>query len=361
MRYLLILAVILVSLCAGLPEIPFINPGNTSVQQAGLLIIDAESPDAFVRVDFQPEIKTGRSENILFDIENKNNFNLENVDLTIYDPCVFTGDTTKNIGEIKANRSATFSLKLTAGNTDLDKDCDVKFKLSYNTEYSLFQDIAVLSQSEYEQREAAGTLNNIPIQSSSPSSPFKISLSFSGKQPFITDENYRINLDYYNIGNGVLEVKNITIINPENLKDFSCNDYKSTTINCMPIRECVPIPTDSEVIEQCELGAMTCTWFIEETDCKNQAGCYWDGTVCRGTATQCSSINDRQTCNKQIGCEWSNFYLTRSLNFIGNRATGSSCSFTTTTIQPLDIKSLTITASYKYVLYNSILIKVKRK
>jgi hypothetical protein len=307
MRYLLILAVILVSLCTGLPEIPFINSGNTSIQKAGLLIIDAESPDAFVRIDFQPEIKTGRPENILFDIENKNNFNLENAVLTIYDPCVFTGDTTKNIGDIKANRSATFSLKLTAGNIDLDKDCDVKFKLSYNTEYSLFQDIAVLSQSEYEQREAAGTLNDIPIQSSSPLSPFKISLTLLGEQPFITGEKYYMSIDYANIGSGFIEVKkyDIGIATPANVNDFSCSDdYISTSSSS-------GLPGFS------------------------------------GGSSSSSSNFD--------------LVLNKDLIFISNRAPTSTCTFTASTSQPMDIKSLTITASYKYVLYNSILIKVKRK
>jgi hypothetical protein len=315
MRYLLILAVVLVSLCTGLPEIPFINSGNTSIQQAGLLIIDAESPDAFVRVDYQPEVITGRPENILFDIENKNNFNLENVDLTIYDPCVFTGDTTKNIGEIKANRSATFSLKLTAGNTDLDKDCNVKFKLSYNTSYSLFQDIAVLSQSEYEQREAAGTLNDIPIQSSSPSSPFKISLTLLGEQPFINGEKYYMSINYANIGSGFIEVKkyDIGIATPTNIKDFTCSDdYISTS---------------------------------------------------SASASASSGGFSGGASGRPIGVvgQLPNFILNKDLIFISNRAPTSTCTFTASTSQPMDIKSLTITASYKYVLYNSILIKVKRK
>jgi hypothetical protein len=273
-------------MCAGLPEIPFLNSGNASIQQGGLLIIDAESPDVFVRVDYQQEVKTGRPEEMLFVLENKNNFDLKDVHLTIYDPCVFTGNTEKDAGEIKANRSATFSLKLTAGNVDMDKDCNVKFKLNYNTSYSLFQDIAVLSQSEYDQRETAGTLKNIPIQYSSPSSPLKITINLLGEQPFVTGEKYYMSIDYANTGSGFIEVDkgDITITAPSNVNGFACdNDYDSSLT------------------------------------------------------------------------------LNKDLIFANNRASTSTCHFTTFTSQPLDIKSLTITARYKYVLYNSIIIKVKRK
>jgi hypothetical protein len=284
MRYLLLLAIVLVSLCAGLPEIPFINPGNATVQKAGMVIIDEESPDVFITAEAIPtEVKAGRNVNIYFELRNKNNFDLKNVSLLVYDSCIFTGETEKNIDALKANRSVQWSLKLTAGSTDLDKNCNVKFRVKYDAEYSMFQDIAVLTQSEYEQREVSGTLNNIPIQSSFPETPLRISLSFSDTQPFINNENYYMNLDYYNKGNGFIEVEkeNITIKTSSNIKDFSCNDYNDLALN-------------------------------------------------------------------------------RSLKFIENRAAGSTCSFTTVAAQPLDIKSLTITARYKYMLDNSILIKVKR-
>ena len=160
MRYLLILAIVLVSLCTGLPEIPFINPGNTSVQKAGVLVIDQESPDIFVSVNAIPtEVKAGRDINVFFDLRNKNLYDLKNVNLTVYDPCIFTGDMGKYIDYIRANRTVSFSLKWTADQTDLDKDCNVKFRVSYDAESSLFQDIAVLSKSEYEQREVAGTFD----------------------------------------------------------------------------------------------------------------------------------------------------------------------------------------------------------
>ena len=285
MRYLLILAIVLVSLCAGLPEIPFLNPGNVTVQKAGILIIDSESPDVFIRAEPIPtEVKARRNVNVFFELRNKNNYDLKNVNFTVYDPCLFTGDLEKNISEIKANRTYSFSLKWTAGSTEFDRDCNVKFRILYDAEYSLFQDIAVLSQSEYEQREVAGTLNNIPIQSSFPDSPLRISLSFSDTQPFMENEKYYMIIDYTNVGSGLVEVKerDIRIQTPTNINNFYCSDYDS------------------------------------------------------------------------------NLALKEKLNFIGNRAPTSTCNFNTTTTQTMDIKSLSITARYKYILDSSILIKVKR-
>lgn len=287
MRYLLLLAVILVSLCAGLPEIPFripfINPeNNTNISVPGTFVID--SPDLSVSVQATPtEVKSGRNVNLLFDLTNKNSYSLTNVNLTLYDPCIFTGDNGKFLSELKANRSFTFSLKLTAGNTDLDKSCNLKFRVTYDAENSLFQDIAVLTTSEYDQREVAGTLSDIPIRSNCPPSPLKISLAFSDKQPFIENEKYYMYLDYYNMGSGVLEINSgdVTINVPDNIKDFSCADYD-------------------------------------------------------------------------------NFVINHDLNFIEGRAGSSTCSFNAIANQPMDLKSLSISSRYKYILDSSITIGVKK-
>lgn len=290
MRYLLFLASILVitlvSMCAGLPEVPFFNTGDGSIQKAGVIIMDTESPDVFIRAEAIPptEVRSGRNVNVYFELRNKNTYSLKNIKLTVYDPCIFSGDVEKLITEIKANKTYTFSLKWTAGNVDLDTDCKVKFRIEYDAEYSLFQNIAVLSQSEYEQRELAGTLHDIPIQSSFPDSPLRISLSFSETQPFINNEKYYLQLDYRNVGGGVVNVDSgdITIKPPANVKEFSCADYSGNLAN------------------------------------------------------------------------------SKALNFISNRASTSSCSFTTSTAQTMDIMSLVVSARYKYMLDNSILIKVKR-
>jgi cold shock CspA family protein len=83
MRYLLILAIAFVSMCAGLPEIPFFNTGDGTVQKAGFVIMDAESPDLFISAEAIPtEVRAGRNVNVYFELRNKNNYDLKNVKLT---------------------------------------------------------------------------------------------------------------------------------------------------------------------------------------------------------------------------------------------------------------------------------------
>ena len=328
MRYLLILAILAISMCTGLPEIPFINPGNTSIQKSGIITVDTESPDVFIRAEFIPsEVKGGRPASIFFELKNKNTFNLKNITLFVYDSCIFSGNTTKTIDELKINRSIQWSWSWKAGNTSLDKDCKVKFRVTYDAEYSIFQDIAVLSSSEYQLKEVEGTLGDVPIQISSTESPFKVTLSFSDKQPFIENENYYLNLDYYNSGIGVIDFKALTITTPDNVENFNCSDYNYKT------------------------KAELCTLFF-----KSKPGDFWY-SFCDANHDGIVDINDIIL----LGGVMSNtLNINRKLTFVKNRAAGSVCSFTTKTSQPMDIKSLTITASYKYILDNSILMRVKR-
>ncbi len=365
MRYLPLLAIVLVSLCTGLPEIPFFNPGNSTSVGSGTLIIDSESPDLFISLDAVPnEVKSGRSANLMFELRNKKSYPLENINLTIYDTCIFTTDDEKNyIKEIKANGTKTINIKLTAEDTELDKTCNIKFRVDYQAENSFYQDIAVLSKDEYEQREISGTLGNVPVQQNFPYSPLLISLSISDKQPFMENEKYYLTIDYRNVGSGIIYIGNITMLTPPNIKDVDCNnDYKlgasSTTSG-----SCFGIP-------------FSCYAFEDPSSCEEQPGCVWNRNMgaCLGTytgppgpPTSCEGL-DQTDCNSITGCRWEIktsykdiFYLARTLRFIGNRAQTSTCSFTTTTTQPINIKSLALTASYKYALDNSISIRVRVK
>jgi len=294
MKYFLILTiflVVMISLCTALPfdipGLPFFGLSNeTNQTQIGLLKINTDSPDMFIRVEAIPsEVKSGRSETINFEIENKNSYDLKNVKVEAYDPCVFIGEFSKSIGVIKGNRTYMWSWTWKTEKTDVDKNCNVKFRIEYEADNTYYQDIAVLSESEYQLREIQGTLNQVPVQFSYPNSPFKISLKISDEQPLLNNENYYMYIDYVNIGGGLLDVKSVRINAPDNIKDISCKDYSGDailTLNRIP------------------------------------------------------------------------------LDFVGNRASTSTCSFTSTTSEPLKISSLVLITSYKYSIYDVISINVKR-
>lgn len=339
--FLAIFSVIIISLCAQLPGLPFFQANQTQVSQVGVVIIDSESPDALIRVEaIPPEVKSGRSITMYFEIQNKNPYDLRNVNVEVYDPCVFTGDFSKFIDIIKANRSIRWPFTWKVEKMNLDKDCNIKFRISYETNNSYFQDIAVLSEAEYQQRELEGTLQQVPVRFSYPNSPFKISLKFSDDQPLINNESYYMYIDYTTVGSGFLNINSVAINVPNNVKDFSCKDYSLTKI-------CYGAPSS------CNSFGMA--------DCENQRGCNYnyEFEICRGTPSPCTEF-DASNCDNQIGCKIQDVLsLNRTLNFVGNRASTSTCSFKTMISQPMQILSLVLTTSYKYILDNSISVRVK--
>lgn len=294
---LTILLIILTSLCTYFPlELPQLPSDQV---QPGANIIQTETPDIFLRIELTSlEIIAGRNLQILFEIRNKQMYDLNDVILEAYDhPCFKDIDDTfsENIDTLKGNRTILTTWRWKS-DTDLfmDKNCPIKFSLNYTANYSYFQDIAVLSESEYYQREASGTLKDIPIQSSSTVSPLGISIEFSEEQPLLENQNYYMYINYYNRGDGFITV---------NKDDIT-----------------LKTPTNINIIQE-------------------------DGKYCGGDYNQ----KDANT-----------FQLNKNLIFLRDKATPSTCKFTTSDVSTIDIKSLSLTANYKYLLDNSISVRVNK-
>ena len=284
MRYLLLLAIVFVSLCTQLPiEIPFLTP---SVQQSSFALEVTSDPDIYLKVETLPkEVKEGKNISMIFEVRNEANSDLENINVYAYDQCVFSGDNKKSISMLKPDRTERWTWKWKAGNIELPTDCNIKFRTDYENDFSLSQDVAVLTESEYYIKEQEGILEDIPISSSSSSSPLSISVGFLENQPFVDGDEVTMSIGYSYIGEGIMNISDITISIPSNLEFVSCSDYNKV-----------------------------------DTSLK----------------------------------------LTRKLNFINNKASSSNCKFTTKASQPMGIKSLSLTARYKYVLDNSISVRVKK-
>jgi hypothetical protein len=243
MKYLLVLAILLTSLCVGLPlDLPEI-PGlpfdtDSTTEQPGFFEIDQGSPDLYLRVQTIPlEVKSDRNLTMILEMRNKNDFDLTDVTVEIYDLCIFDEGTysySPEEGTLSPNETKLWRWELTAGETQLEKNCEIKIKASYNSVYHLSQDLVVLSEGEYRIRELEGTLDDVPIQRISSSNPFYISLTFPEEQPFREDtSSYSMYLDYYKTGIGFIEVNdgNITIEKPDNLRYMSCEDYDGLVLN----------------------------------------------------------------------------------------------------------------------------------
>jgi len=291
---LILLPIVLISLCSYFPnlQLPSLT-GNTQVAS-----IDSGCPDLFLSAETtSTDIKGGRSIEVFFEMRNKQNYNLSNVKIDIYDyPCFTLQNLTKNDccngGTLRSNQSCFCSWRMDADTSGVDRQCSIRFSTSYSAKNSIYQDIAVLPEAEYLQRQEAKTLSDIPIHSTSASGPLNIYLTFSEPQPFIANEpGYDMYINYNNIGNGFFG-------------DMNGNSPPKITLN------------PSGTLDN-----------IRNLDC----GTDYDESLT----------------------------LKRKLDFINGRAVPTNCNFATIPATTIDIRSLSIDVDYTYTLYNSISITVR--
>src|SRR3972149_6760047 len=171
MRNLLVLSVLLVSMCV-------------SAQQASVIIEDDSQTDLFIKAEAIPaEVRSGRNLDMVFEVRNKRADTVRNITLLAYDQCLFSGDNTKTFVEIRPNEPKRWSWKWLAGDVNVRRDCNIGFKVDYEADFYRTQTLSVLTESEYNQRESAGTLDSVPRSSSTSSNPIDILFSFSQNLP----------------------------------------------------------------------------------------------------------------------------------------------------------------------------------
>jgi hypothetical protein len=223
MKYLPILLVVFTSLCVGLP-IDF-GPIEDLLGQNTIA-----SGDSYLQLNVQvipQEIVPERTLTLIFDVTNSNNFNLTDVHVKAYDTCIFddNGQNEEVFEYLLPNRSVTKTWEWTARDTVLEKDCEIKISARYTADYSLMQDVIVLSKDEYIARQMDGSLNSIPVQTHSTRSPFSVSLIFPENQPFLEDTSgYSMEIGYSNVGDGFLTVYegNVSINGASNMDIEEC-------------------------------------------------------------------------------------------------------------------------------------------
>lgn len=233
---LLVFFVVLVSMCSELPfELPLPNIEIPSETQ-GAATIDSGSPDIYVNVEtLSSEVKSGRSMQLFFELRNKQQYDLTNINFDVYDhPCFDVSDNGFSYdckdGILRSNESCVWSSRWTADSegSSGDRTCQIKFKVSYEATNSIFQDIVVLPQVEYNQREIDGTLNNIPIQFTPAKGPLQIYLTFSEPQPFIASQpSYSMFINYNNAGDGFFDSTDVNLVPSNNIILTCPDDYTS--------------------------------------------------------------------------------------------------------------------------------------
>ncbi len=191
--FLFLALVVFVSAC--------INLGDT--QKAGLSFIEKNTEDILIRAELsQPELKSGMNTSLRFTVSGKQNHDLENFNLNVYDLCDFQCSKEPLWSEslIRANRTKDFTLSCKAPATESETSCAIKFRATYEGRLSQTHDVFVISESEF----ATGRTKVSPA-STETKSPLKISLSWSDTQPFVEKDKISMFLDYSYSGDGIIE------------------------------------------------------------------------------------------------------------------------------------------------------------
>lgn len=287
MKAILLVSVILVTLVAACVQLPW---GRQQVGTTSQVTI--ENPDISVKVSaFPSEVKGGRNISVTWNIINNQLTALKNVDVDVYDQCLFSGNNSMHFDNISANRNLLWNWHWSSQPTQFERDCEIKFKVSWDTSSMLSQDLTVLSDSEYFAREQADTLDELATMPIASNSPVTLSLVLSEPLPWTNSSIVYIYTDMADTGGGLMskllkDSVNITV--PANLDPTTafCDEYRL------------------------------------------------EGNV---------------------------MVLNRDIEFINKEAPSLTCTFNTLTDRPIKTGTLSISANYKYELYDSFTIKVNVK
>ena len=185
--------------------------------------------DVYYAVDVYPsEVYSGEKLKIRFRIIAEKD--LENVRIKIIDPCLFdVANREKTFKSLRKGMKKTVTFELKANEVHMSTNCRIKFGIEYDSFIKLIQDVAVLSSTEYRQREESGTLDEIEISSVKEPSSVEVELTFSEVQPFKENRKVHILIQYRNVGGGIVkELSNVKITFPSNLEIESCSGYDRT-------------------------------------------------------------------------------------------------------------------------------------
>jgi len=351
----LVVLILFISLCS-LPN--FFEDEN--ILQAGVSIVDIGSPDLFLKVEAIPaELKGGRSVLLVFEIRNKNSYDLLNVEVEAYDKCLFRGDSTKRFDVLKSDTTKTWTWTWDSNEVDIDRDCNIRFLTTYTAVNSIFQDIIVLSESEYQQRVLEDTIKDIPITSTYPTSPLQIDLRFSEVQPFIDQQDYYIYLNYYNNGEGIMKLTSVKADLPKSIAEFTCQGKVKELEEREEGMGCCHYPMGYE---------HRCTYTATQEECRDidemadffpgddYVCCPLDPLIPRNSickrASECEGFSEPPKIEGKL--------LASDMEFINKRGSPTTCNFRTKSSGPLSMETMKISSIYEYKIDSSLNIKVKQ-
>ncbi len=195
------------------------------VKQEFSIQLQKSIDDLFYKVEVYP-LKVPSDDELKLRVYLESKKTLKDFHLNFYDTCVFIGKNTERKFDLEKDSPKIIPFSFKAGKVDLPTSCDLWFKMSYTADFEAVQDIIVMSDAEYEQRSRSNTLNEISAKFEEEKSPLHIILSFTEQQPFKEGREIGMKIEYENLGSGDLEIKDLTIEVPNNLKPENCDDFE---------------------------------------------------------------------------------------------------------------------------------------
>lgn len=216
--------VLLASGCVGQEE------GDVIKQILRIDVVAGGVEDIHIRADIPEFARPNR--NFTWHILATPSIDISDFDFFVYDRCgelfIPVGDDSFHEDSIRANRTKTYEIKYTLKETQVNS-CKVRFKTTYTSNMTMSQNIVVLDEFEWMERENRGTRKDIPVYTYSSTNPLRMEISFSHDQPLIEEAEVRMYIDYYDDGTGIISELgpgDVKIEVPGNLEFITCDDYK---------------------------------------------------------------------------------------------------------------------------------------
>lgn len=202
----LIASLMLLSGCVNLPGAEISDVGLLGLGEPEYTVPEEIS----VAVQAVPgNVRPGRRMEAFFDIDNTGNTTLENVRLDDVDNCVFNLQEKEGIDgtnlEPLDKKSPTWTFEAPE-NVTMDKRCDMRYRVSYDsTAHALFN-VRALSEDEYITREKAGDLAGLSdVRYEKTRTPVEIMAEVSEEQPMIEGESFLVHFHIENKGDGFVD------------------------------------------------------------------------------------------------------------------------------------------------------------
>ncbi|MFB6088556.1 MAG: hypothetical protein ABEK36_02130 [Candidatus Aenigmatarchaeota archaeon] len=178
------------------------------------------------------EVYSGESSRLYFNVENAGNTTLNNINLQIIDPCVFSpGNQNKFVGRLEPTGFEDWNWRVRANEVKMEKNCQVMYRTTYESEAAALYDIAVISEEEYLRLKKKGTMEqDITINYYKTNSPLDIQMKISRNQPLMSGNEFYLDLQVVNKGMGetprlMLPAGSLSVDYPNFLTFMGCNDF----------------------------------------------------------------------------------------------------------------------------------------